>query len=231
MAKGIIYIMTTAVPGLIKIGKTNTANYKDRMYNLEQNGYRNVTGLKRAFAIEVDNFDAKESMLHNIFEKSQLANTELFSVDVNLAIQLLSSFEGEIIYPESTNAKEEFGATEVNRSSEVIPDGIYTLCLNRKGDVLPVSAKAKVENGHWTLLSGSQCGIAEPRYISNAARAKHAELPLTENGRLKADFELGKCSPSFAGAVATYDNPNGWTRWKDTSGEAIDKYRTLPSEE
>lgn len=29
MSKGIIYIMTTAVPGLIKIGKTNTANHKD----------------------------------------------------------------------------------------------------------------------------------------------------------------------------------------------------------
>ena len=43
MAKGIIYIMTTAVPGLVKIGKTNTTNFKDRMYNLEHNGYRNVT--------------------------------------------------------------------------------------------------------------------------------------------------------------------------------------------
>jgi hypothetical protein len=231
MSKGIIYIMTTAVPGLIKIGKTNTANYKDRMYNLEQNGYRNVTGLNRAFAIEVENFDAKESMLHNIFEKSQLANTELFSVDANLAIQLLSSFEGKIIYPEETDAQNEFGTTETNRSSECIPDGIYTLHLKRTGDSLPVHATARVENGHWTLLSGSQCGITEPRYISNTARAKHAELPLTESGRLKADFELGKCSPSFAGAVATYDNPNGWTRWKDASGEAIDKYRNSSSEE
>ena len=66
MAKGIIYIMTTAVPGLIKIGKTNTANYKERMYGLEHNGYRNVTALKRAFAIEVDNYDEKETLLQNI---------------------------------------------------------------------------------------------------------------------------------------------------------------------
>lgn len=46
MAKGIIYVMTTVVPGLIKIGKTRTNNYEQRMYNLEHNGYFNVVGLK-----------------------------------------------------------------------------------------------------------------------------------------------------------------------------------------
>lgn len=37
MAKGIIYIMTTVVPGLIKIGKTGKDNFDQRMYNLEHN--------------------------------------------------------------------------------------------------------------------------------------------------------------------------------------------------
>ena len=46
MAKGIIYIMSTAVPGLIKIGKTGTSNYQERMRALEANGYYNVAGLK-----------------------------------------------------------------------------------------------------------------------------------------------------------------------------------------
>ena len=97
MSKGIIYIMSTAVPGLIKIGKTNTNNYKDRMYNLEHNGYRNVTALKREFAIEVENYDAKEHMLHTIFAKSRVDNTELFALDLDIAKQLLSSFEGTIV--------------------------------------------------------------------------------------------------------------------------------------
>ena len=39
MAKGVIYVMTSAVPGLIKIGKTGTANFEQRMYNLENNGF------------------------------------------------------------------------------------------------------------------------------------------------------------------------------------------------
>ena len=51
MAKGVIYLMTTAVPGLIKIGKTTMSNYSKRMYFLESNGYRNVVSMKRAFAI------------------------------------------------------------------------------------------------------------------------------------------------------------------------------------
>ena len=29
MPRGIIYVMTTAVPGLVKIGKTGTDNFKD----------------------------------------------------------------------------------------------------------------------------------------------------------------------------------------------------------
>ena len=41
MAKGIIYIMTTVVPGLIKIGKTGSDNFEKRMYQLERNGYFN----------------------------------------------------------------------------------------------------------------------------------------------------------------------------------------------
>ena len=67
MAKGIIYVMTTAVDGLIKIGKTGSDNYEQRMNILENNGYRNVTALKRIFAIEVDDYDAKETLLHTIF--------------------------------------------------------------------------------------------------------------------------------------------------------------------
>lgn len=42
------YIMNTAVSGLIKIGKTQTKQFQERMRLLEGNGYYNVTGLKKA---------------------------------------------------------------------------------------------------------------------------------------------------------------------------------------
>lgn len=92
MARGIIYVMTTVVPGLIKIGKTDLNNFDSRMYNLERHGYANVAGLNRKFAIEVDKYDEKERLLDEIFSKSKVPNTELFALDVDLVIQLLSSF-------------------------------------------------------------------------------------------------------------------------------------------
>lgn len=81
MAKGIIYIMSTAVSGLIKIGKTGTSNYQERMRALEANGYYNVAGLKRFFAIELEDFDDKKSLLHEIFSKHQVGNSELFALE------------------------------------------------------------------------------------------------------------------------------------------------------
>lgn len=108
MAKGIIYIMNTAVSGLIKIGKAENKNYQERMRFLEKNGYYNVTGLKRFFAIEVKDFSEKEKLLHEIFNKNQVSTSELFSLDADLVKSLLLSFEGKVIYPEtSTNNKEQ----------------------------------------------------------------------------------------------------------------------------
>lgn len=99
MAKGIIYVMTTAIDGLIKIGKTGSANFEQRMRFLENNGYRNINGLKRQFAIEVSDYDKKEMLLDSLFSRSRVSNTEIFSMNVNEVIQLLSSFEGKIVYP------------------------------------------------------------------------------------------------------------------------------------
>lgn len=108
MAKGIVYLMSTAVSGLVKIGKTGTANYQERMRFLEANGYYNVAGLRRFFAIELDDYDAKESLLHEIFGKHQVGNSELFALDLDLVRQLLLSFDGKVIYPEKIDKEKEF---------------------------------------------------------------------------------------------------------------------------
>ena len=94
MARGIIYLMSTAVAGLVKIGKTGSGNYAERMRFLEGNGYANVTGLKREFAIEVEDYDAKEALIDEIFAKARVGTSELFALDVDLAKQLLAAFEG-----------------------------------------------------------------------------------------------------------------------------------------
>ena len=111
--KGIVYVMTTAVSGLIKIGQTGTSNFQERMRNLEANGYYNVAGLKRFFAIELEDYAEKEALLHDIFNKHRVGESELFALDQELIRQLLLSFEGKIIYPENINQEREFD--EVSR--------------------------------------------------------------------------------------------------------------------
>ncbi|KAA0210178.1 hypothetical protein FBQ84_05230 [Ignavibacteria bacterium CHB1] len=106
--KGIIYIMTTAVSGLIKLGQTDTDNFQERMRFLEANGYYNVSGLKRFFAIELADYKEKESLLIEIFNKHRVGDSELFALDYDLVRQLLLSFDGKVIYPKEVNKEKEF---------------------------------------------------------------------------------------------------------------------------
>ena len=112
---GIVYIMTTAVSGLIKIGKTGTKNFQERMRNLEANGYYNVVGLKRFFAIELEDYEDKENLLHEIFGKHQVGGSELFALEEELVKQLLLSFEGKVIYPKNVNKEKEFDTVSKTR--------------------------------------------------------------------------------------------------------------------
>lgn len=116
MVKGVIYVMTTAVSGLIKIGKTQTKQFPERMRYLENNGYYNVVGLKRAFAIEVDDYGSKEALLHEVFAKHRVADSELFALDIDLVEQLLLAFDGRVIFPENINKEQRFDAIEQIRT-------------------------------------------------------------------------------------------------------------------
>lgn len=152
--------MTTVVPGLIKIGKTDGNNFNNRMYGLERHGYANVTGLSREFAIELDDYDEKEKLLHEIFYKSRVPNTELFALDVDLVTHLLSSSEGRQVYPELETKEEVYNKSKNEFKSKqdvnLIPDGTYTLNRSIRG-YGKVYTEMVVENGILTLKSGAKC--------------------------------------------------------------------------
>ena len=225
MAKGIIYVMTTAVPGLIKIGKTGSGNYEQRMYNLEHDGYRNVTALKRTFAIEVDDYDDKEYLLHNIFEKSRVSDTELFAVDVNIAIQLLSSFEGTVVYPKTEKKEEIFEEAVDISKSLLIPDGQYKFERKKKSDNRTVKATAIIQNGNWRLLKDSILGLHEDKGLSQKARDFRKTMAIDSNGKLLEDTDLGVCTPSFAGALVMNQSDDGCLDWHTMDDKPIDIYR------
>lgn len=100
--------MTAAVSGLVKIGKSGTNNFQERMRFLEANGYYNVVSLKRFFAIELEDYGDKESLIHEIFGKHRVGSSELFALEQDLVRQLLLSFEGRVVYPEKISKEKEF---------------------------------------------------------------------------------------------------------------------------
>ena len=220
MSRGIIYVCSTAVEGLIKIGRTN--DFQKRMKLLEDNGYRNVTGLKRQFAIEVDNHEEIEQLLDDLFAKSRVGNTELFSLDLNKIIQLLSSFAGKQVYPTNETKQEVFNnATEIIHS-KMIPDGEYFLSRKIKEINQIVKAQMVVENGKFILKKGSNIAPYK-EYKTPSWISARKDMRLDNDRILLKDVECS--SPSMAAALVVGQSANGWTSWKNTNNQLINIYR------
>lgn len=221
--KGILYVMTTAVDGLVKIGITGSNLFEKRMYELEKDGYHNVSGLKRKFAIEVDDYCKKELLLKRLFSRSLVGNSELYTLDLQQVIELLTSFEGKQIYPKDETKQELFDqASEAVASSE-LSDGEYILSstVNVGDHKEKVSGTLKVEGGRLTLLKGAVLAT-ESRITVKGYQQARDEAPKS-NGVLLADIPCD--SVSMAAAIVCGSNQNGWTKWKDKNGKFIDSYR------
>lgn len=227
MATGILYLMSTVVPGLIKIGKTGTNNFDNRMSELERNGYNNVVGLRREFAIKVADYSEKEKMLHDIFARNQLNSSELFALNLDLAKQLLSSFEGEQVYPKTESKEQVFDeATEerkVLRDEGTILNGTYTLRRRIKRDNnRVVEATMVIEDGCFTVCKGSTISLSTKENYSNTLHSLRNENT-DGNGNVLADVAFR--SPSGAGDFVTGESTNGYLAWKDAAGHTLDFYR------
>ena len=151
--KGYVYIMTTAVNGIIKIGQSKdwTARCKEQ---LEENGYKNMNGLKTFFVVEVPDMDEYEGTMHDIFRESRVISrkengkdtaTELFAVDKYRAKRVLEKM-GKQVCPEITdkNTKSQNNQEEKENNTYTLKDiGIKT------GDILiakDFGIKVSVEN-------------------------------------------------------------------------------------
>lgn len=89
-----------------------------------------------------------------------MSNTELYALDEDLVINLLSSFEGTIIYPKEKTKEEIFddSAKELESKSDLrfIPNGRYYLKRD-VGGFGKVKGEAIVEDGIFKVLKGSIC--------------------------------------------------------------------------
>ena len=220
--------MSTAVAGLVKIGKTGSSNYAERMRFLEGNGYANVTGLKREFAIEVEDYDAKETLIDEIFAKARVGTSELFALDVDLATQLLAAFEGTQIYPSTAReSKEEVFTRAVDRHREHtevlrIPNGTYQLDYTPRGSKQSVHVLMHVEDGVLTIRAGQYVATSEGKGLSETIRRMRDQYT-DDIGLVLEDVRFD--SPSAAGQFVTGRSCNGWLAWKSGDGRSISNYR------
>lgn len=225
MATGVLYVMSTVVPGLVKIGKTATDRFDDRMYVLERNGYNNVAGLQRRFAIEVEDYDEKERMLDDIFAKARVPGSELFALNIDLAVELLSSFEGRQIFPKTDQESKQQvfdAAAREHRAFTAalrIPNGVYVLSRKRP----PLNAEMTVEDGTLTIRAGQHVAVDDSDSIDKTVRALRRDN-IDSHGVVLNDVRFS--SPSQAAAFVTGHASNGWTQWKTKDGNPIDQFRT-----
>ena len=197
MKKGIIYVMTTAVIGLIKIGRTETRQFEARMRNLESNGYYNVVGLKRYFAIEVEDYIDKENLIHEIFNKHKVADSELFALDQEIIQQLLLCFEGKVIYPKNVNQEKEFKEISKTRKQgelfsfykKGLKKGEKISFIKDKSIVATVCSEREVEyNGQVWKLSPLTYKILTERGESNKNTAYQGAAYFEYNGKKLKDL-------------------------------------------
>lgn len=219
MAKGVVYVMSTIIPGLIKIGKTQ--DFEERMSKLESDGYKNCTGLKREFAIEVDDCDTTEKTIHMAFEAHQVGNTELYALNKDKVIKLLMGLNGKVVYPTTMTKREiEENANEGVASSE-LQNGNYTYEVKSQLDKKTYKGLLNVENGILTLKAGST--LAEL-----TVDGSDSWIVIRKNMGLKPctlSTDLTCSSVSIAANFVCGHQKNGWKAWKDSSGNYIDIYR------
>jgi len=197
MEKGVIYVMTTAVTGLIKIGRTETRQFEERMRFLESNGYYNISGLKRYFAIEVEDYIKKENLIHEIFSKHKVAESELFALDKEMVKQLLLCFEGRVIYPENVDQEKEFEEISKTRKKgelfsfykKGLKNGDKIRFIKDKRIVATVCGEREVEyNGQVWKLSSLTYKIFEERGELNKSGAYQGAAYFEYNGKKLKDL-------------------------------------------
>ncbi len=248
MAKGIIYVMTTSVSGLIKIGKSSCENFHQDVDELEHGGYQNVSGLELKYAMEVEDVEDIKKLLFDVFSKSNLPETELFVLNLELLIHLMSNLQGEKVYPVYSDKKgrEVFMDTPAENDRETqteidggakrrieegireralkdsdcryIPDGIYYLSVNQQ-KFGRVDAQMEVEGDVCRVLKGSVCSDC---VTDEQARILQQSVHI-ENHVLMEDVVL--TAPSSAARLVLGQSANGWITWKNSAGESIDVYR------
>ena len=157
-----------------------------------------------------------------------MPNSELFALDVDLVVQLLSSFEGKQIYPApktQTKAKVFQTATtavHTNPNQGQVPDGTYILKQKIKAIHKTLKAYMNVVGGKYIVPANTEVCLVEGVGLSPGVKQLR-DLYVNENGISTEDVEFS--SPSGAGSFVTGKSCNGWEAWRTDQGVPISVFR------
>ncbi len=199
MEEGIIYIMATLMPTIIKIGRTEEKQFKERMRKLETDGYNQMNGLKRYFAIKVSNYIGKERLLQDVFAQQRIGKTELFCLDAELVVSLLTEFGGKIIYPETQDNNNEKEIATLSKTitqnrlfsfyKKGIPEGAIVTFIKDKDITAKVVGDREVEyQGDTWKLSGLARKLFEDRGEVNKSGAYQGAAYFEYKGKKLKDL-------------------------------------------
>lgn len=195
MEQGLIYILTNpAMPGLVKIGKTNRADVKQRMFELYSTGV--PVPFECAYAAKVNDPDKVEMALHTAFSPNRVnAKREFFNIETLQAIAILKLLEisdqtqevgaePELVDAASREAGEALRKKRPNFNfiEMQISVGSELLCVRNGESVVVQSSRSIMFRGEETSLTNATKQILELDY--NVAPGPY----WTYNGKLLRDI-------------------------------------------
>jgi hypothetical protein len=182
---------------LIKIGITKEKQYNERMRFLESNGYRQINGLHKLFAIKVSDYKAKERLLQDVFSQQRIGDTELFCLNPELVKRLLMAFEGQVVFPEVQDKEKEFAELDktneqnklFNFSKKGIKVGSIITFIKDKNITAKVINDREVEyNGEKFKLSPLALKLFQERGEANKSGAYQGAAYFEYNGKKLKDL-------------------------------------------
>lgn len=191
------------------------------MTELERNGYGNVAGLKRRFAIEVEDYDDKEGLIHELSPSPVWPDPSSLPLMRTLWFSSSRLWAGARCSPRARprgRLRQGYGGASGKGSRS---------CRSR-WDLPPEEENEgrrhggrpqEVHGGQFVVKAGARCLPVTEEDRTPEPR-KTAEVV---DGVLQADVVCD--APSTAAWVVLGSSSNGWKVWKDQRGRSINTYR------
>ena len=156
MTRGVIYVLTNpAMDGYVKIGKTT--NLEQRLRTLDNTSM--PLPFRCVFAVEVDDMDSVEKLVHEAFKKDRVrSNREFFEIFEEQAIATLKISGGKDVTPKSDIGEDDEAVAALNDATQKRSRFKFSYVGLKVGDELEYlrdpSVKARVVDDTSIQLGG-----------------------------------------------------------------------------